>query len=125
METNAYKQIAVDYLNLCAKGDSRKAFHNYVGEGFIHHNVFFKAGAETLMLAMEEDARQTPGKLFEVKRALQDGDLVAVHSWVRANEEDTGFALAHILRFAGGKIVELWDLAQAVPAETINEHGMF
>lgn len=125
MESTNYKQAALDFLHLAAKGASREAFSKYVGQGFRHHNVYFKGDAETLMTAMEENARQTPDKVFEVKRALQDGDLVAVHSHVQQTSGDLGAAVVHIFRFESGKIVELWDLGQAVPAETVNENGMF
>ncbi|HEY8144743.1 MAG TPA: hypothetical protein VIG06_18825 [Kofleriaceae bacterium] len=38
---------------------------------------------------------------------------------------DRGFGLAHIFRFEGDKVIELWDLAQEVPAESPNKSGMF
>ena len=125
METKTYKQIARDFLSLASKGESRVAFNKYVGIGFKHHNVYFKGDAESLMIAMEENAKKTPEKVFEIKRILEDGDLVAVHSHVRQNSNDLGAAVIHIFRFEDGKIIELWDLGQAVPAETINGNGMF
>jgi predicted SnoaL-like aldol condensation-catalyzing enzyme len=33
--------------------------------------------------------------------------------------------VVHLLRFEHGKIVEFWDVAQAVPEEVENELGMF
>ena len=77
------------------------------------------------MLAIEEDAKMNPDKIFEIQRALEDGDLVAVHSRFRQNPNDTDYAVMHIFRFEGNKVVELWDFAQAAPAEMINENGMF
>lgn len=125
MEPDTYKQIAQDFLQLASKGRAREAFSMYVGNGFKHHNVYFKGDAESLMSAMEENAKKTPAKIFEVKRALQDGDLVAVHSHVLQNPGDRGAAVVHIFRFENGQIMELWDMGQAVPEETVNENGMF
>ena|SRR5882757_6267869 len=125
MESKTYKQIARDFLNLSSKGESRQAFSIYVGKGFKHHNAYFKGDAESLMAAMEENAKKTPDKVFEIKRILEDGDLVAVHSHVRQNPNDLGTAVVHIFRFEAGKIMELWDVGQAVPSETINRNGMF
>ena len=125
MSANDCKQIATDFLMLASKGDSREAFSKYVGKDFKHHNVYFKGDAESLMNAMEENAKKTPAKIFEVKRALQDGDLVAVHSHVMQNPGDRGAAVVHIFRFENGSIMELWDMGQPVPEETINENGMF
>jgi predicted SnoaL-like aldol condensation-catalyzing enzyme len=77
------------------------------------------------MAAMEEAAKESPDKIFEIQHALQDRNLVAMHSHVRQKPEDMGAAVIHIFRFESGKIVELWDFGQVVPADTINENGMF
>ena len=61
----------------------------------------------------------------EVLRALQDGDLVAVHSRVVQRPRNRGAALVHIFRFESGRIAELWDGGQPVPEDSPNEHGMF
>lgn len=119
------KESAKIFLKLTAAGKSREAFKLYVGKDFKHHNVYFKGDANTLMTAIEEDAKMNPDKIFEMQRALEDGDLVAVHSRFRQNPNDTDWAVMHIFRFEGDKIVELWDFAQAAPAEMINENGMF
>ncbi|PKP12209.1 MAG: polyketide cyclase [Bacteroidetes bacterium HGW-Bacteroidetes-3] len=119
------KERAQHFLKLTSKGNSREAFKLYVDQNFKHHNVYFKGDANTLMIAMEEDAKVNPNKIFEIQRALEDGDLVAVHSRFRQNPNDTDLAVIHIFRFEKEKIVELWDFAQAAPAEMINENGMF
>jgi predicted SnoaL-like aldol condensation-catalyzing enzyme len=125
MNNDPYKEIAVHFLKLSAKGQSRQAFALYVWEEFKHHNAHFKGDAETLMIAMEDNARKNPDKTLDIQRTLHDGNLVAVHSHVRQHPGDPGVALIHIFRFEGGKIAELWDFGQAVPTEMINEHGMF
>lgn len=125
MESKTYKEIALDFLQLAAKGESREAFGKYVASNFKHHNVYFKGDAETIMTAMEENAKQVPGKIFEVKRALQDGDLVAVHSHVRPTPDNLGYAVMHIFRFENNRIAEMWDFGQEVPADMVNENGMF
>jgi predicted SnoaL-like aldol condensation-catalyzing enzyme len=48
-----------------------------------------------------------------------------MHSHVRHNATEPGYALVHIFRFRGDHIVEMWDIAEAVPAQTPNENGMF
>jgi predicted SnoaL-like aldol condensation-catalyzing enzyme len=125
MAVKTNKERAQEFLKLAAKGQSREAFNLYVGAGFKHHNVFFKGDAETLMLAMEANAANSPDKVFEIQRTLQDGDLVAVHSHVRQRPNELGAALIHIFRFVDDKIVELWDFGQTVPSNVINEYGMF
>lgn len=122
---NTIKEKALDFLQLCAKGGSREAFKLYAGEGFIHHNAYFKGDADTLMIAMEEAAKKQPHKIFEIQRALRDGDTVAVHSRIKLAPEAAEMAVMHIFRFEKDKIVEMWDFGQPAPEKTVNENGMF
>lgn len=119
------KEIAQNFLKLAASGHSHEAFRLYVGKNFKHHNVHFKGDADTLMLAMEESARKNPNKIFKIYHIIADHDLVAVHSHLKQNSDDVGFAVVHIFKFEEDKIVELWDLGQAIPTEMINENGIF
>lgn len=121
MELNSYKEIAQAFLLNASKGNARPYFAQYLHTNFKHHNVFFKGDAQTLLLATEENAKNNPDKTFEIKRALQDGDLVAVHSHATLEKDDPGFALIHIFQFKEGKIIEIWDVGQAVPSEMVNE----
>jgi predicted SnoaL-like aldol condensation-catalyzing enzyme len=119
------KAVAITFLRLAASGHVRDAFEKHVGKGFRHHNPFFRGDAEALIAAMEENARQNPDKRLDVLRALEDDDLVAVHSHVRQNPGDRGAVVVHIFRFDGDRIVELWDIGQPVLADSVNANGMF
>ena len=119
------KDAAVSFLKLAASGKVREAYSQFVGVGFRHHNPFFEGSAETLMAGMEENARQNPSRVLEVKYAIAEGELVAVHSHVRQKPGDLGAAVVHIFRFEKGRIVELWDLGQPVPEKSPNQYGMF
>ncbi len=122
---NHNKDAAVSFLKMASSGDVREAYSKFVGPGFKHHNPYFEGSAETLMAAMEENARDNPNKTLDVKRAIAEGDLVAVHSHVRLKPEDRGGAVVHLFRFKEGRIVELWDLGQEVPEQSPNQYGMF
>jgi predicted SnoaL-like aldol condensation-catalyzing enzyme len=121
---NSEKQIAISFLKMVASGQVEDAFKNYVSEDFKHHNPYFKGDAKSLKDAMIEDAQNNPEKELEILRSLADDELVAVHSLVKQNPIDVGFVLVHFFRFKHQKIVELWDLAQEIPDEIINENGM-
>jgi|UPI0004073E73 predicted SnoaL-like aldol condensation-catalyzing enzyme len=124
-DTLSKKEKAVSFLQLVASGEVREAYERHIGDGFSHHNPFFYGDAKSLMLAMEEDSSKNPDKTLEVKRAIEEGDLVVVHSYVKQNPEDLGVALVHIFRFQDGRIIELWDLGQPIPENIINENGIF
>jgi predicted SnoaL-like aldol condensation-catalyzing enzyme len=125
MATQSRKEAAIEFLTLVASGDVREAYQQYVGKGFRHHNPYFRGDAASLMEAMEQNAAKNPNKEFEVQRALQDGDHVAVLSRVRQTPGDRGGAVVHIFRFEGDRIAEFWDIGQAVPESNVNENGMF
>jgi len=123
--TDSIKDTAISFLKLAASGNVRKAYSKFVGAGFRHHNPFFEGSAEALLTGMEENARQNPSKVLEVKRAIAEGELVVVHSHVRQKPGDLGAAVVHIFRFEKGRIVELWDVGQPVPDKSPNQYGMF
>ena len=119
------KENAISFLEMAASGNVSEAYSKFVGVDFRHHNAFFEGTAQALQAGMEENARQNPTKVFEIKRVIAEGDLVVTHSHVRQKPGDLGAAVVHIFRFENGKIVELWDLGQPIPAESINKNGMF
>ncbi|MDH5164450.1 nuclear transport factor 2 family protein [Heyndrickxia oleronia] len=123
--TYTLKEKAVDFLQLVASGQVREAYQKYIGPNFLHHNPFFRGDADSLMLAMEEDAANNPQKILEVKMAIEEADTVAVHSHVRQNPDDLGWAIIHIFRFQDNQIVEMWDVGQAVPEDSPNANGVF
>ncbi|MDQ0156716.1 nuclear transport factor 2 family protein [Robertmurraya andreesenii] len=119
------KEKAVAFLQLVASGRVREAYETYIGSDFRHHNPYFGGDASSLMAGMEESAKDSPNKIFAVKQAIQEGTTVAVHSHLRQNPTDRGAAVVHIFRFHDNKIVELWDIGQPIPEDSLNEHGMF
>ena len=125
MNTHAHKDAAVSFLMLAASGKVKQAFQHHVGAGFRHHNPHFRGDAVSLAEAMEQSAAMHPNTSLEVLQSLQDGDQVAVFSRIHHEPGDAGMAVVHVFRFAKGHIVELWDIIQPVPAEVVNEHGMF
>src|SRR5687767_2751191 len=125
MMANQNKDAAVSFLKMASSGDVREAYAKFVGPGFRHHNPYFEGSAETLMAAMEENARENSRKTLDVKLVIGEDDLVAVHSHVRQNPDQLGMAVVHLFRFEQSRIVVLWDLEQPVQDESPNQYGMF
>ena len=123
-ETFSRKDTAVYFLRQAASGKVREAYE-HTTDDFIHHNPWFAGDKESLMKGMAEHAARFPDKTCDVKHALEDGDLVAVHAHVKFKSGDLGFGLMHIFRFENGRIAEMWDIAQEVPKDSLNENGMF
>jgi predicted SnoaL-like aldol condensation-catalyzing enzyme len=121
----SHKEQAKSFLQLVASGKVREAYQEYIGPDFCHHNAYFRGDADSLMLAMEESAKMSPDKTFDIKHVIEENDLVVVHSHLKQKPEDIGVAVVHICRFQNDKIVEMWDLGQPIPEDSPNENGMF
>ena len=121
--TNA--EIATSFLRMCSRGEVREAYDRYVAAGFVHHNAWFPGDRESLLLAMEQSAAAEPNKSFEPKQVVDGGDRVAVLSHLKRADGGLEYAVVHIARIEGGKIVELWDLGQEIPKDSPNALGMF
>jgi predicted SnoaL-like aldol condensation-catalyzing enzyme len=117
--------IATDFLRLVCAGRVDEAYDDYVGAVFRHHNPWFRGDAASLREGMAQNAAQFPEKRIEFKKTLEDGDQVMVMSLMRHAPDLPAYALVHVFRFAGGRIVELWDVAQEIPAQSRNDNGMF
>jgi predicted SnoaL-like aldol condensation-catalyzing enzyme len=125
VEAMNIRNAAVEFLQLSSSGRVREAYDRFATPDFKHHNPYFPGDAASLREAMEKDAVVHPNKALTVQRAIAEGDLVAVHSWVRMHGDDAGYALVHIFRFDGDRVAELWDIAAPVPPNSPNENGMF
>ncbi|MEA3143858.1 MAG: hypothetical protein QOG31_1182 [Thermoplasmata archaeon] len=121
----ANRQAALDFLRMAVAGKADEAGKRFLAPNFRHHNPWFPAGAAPLLEAMDENARQNPGKVFEPLRSAEEGDLVMVHSRVRMKPGEAGIAVVHIFRFEAGRVAELWDIGQPVPNKSPNRDGMF
>jgi predicted SnoaL-like aldol condensation-catalyzing enzyme len=124
-QTISHKNAAIAFLRLVVARKIREAYATYIRQDMIHHNTAFAGDAASLEKAMEESHSLHPHTVIEFKHALEDGDLVAVHSHVRMQPEDPGFAVVHLFRFEDDKIIEMWDIGQAVPKDSPNINGMF
>ncbi len=125
VSNKSLKEAAMDFLRLASSGNVREAYELYVDQNFKHHNPYFKGDRESLMKGMEDSSRSTPNKEFTMFRALEDGNMVAVHSRVLQASSEVPISVVHIFRFEKNMIVELWDNIMMQPENMVNENGLF
>lgn len=118
------KEISKEFLKMASSGEVQEAYDKYVHPAFKHHNAYFKGDRETLVQEMEKNCREMPDKTYETLRALEDGDLVAVHGRV-GNVFGKDWSVIHIFRFEGNKIIEAWEASQEDMKDSPNENGIF
>ena len=119
------KDIAKTFLRLAATGKVREAYESFVDPGFRHHNPYFPGDADSLRKGMEDAHAKFPQTAIEIQRALEQGNLIAVHSKVKHEPAGRDIAVVHIFRFKGMRIVELWDIGMEAPQDSPNAHGLF
>lgn len=120
----SHKESAKNFLHLIIAGKFNEAYETYIADDFVHHNAYTKAGRAELKKGMEENHLLFPNKIFEIKRVIEEGDLVAIHSHMKL-DSTKDLAVVHIFRFENDRVVELWDIGQMKPEEQVNEAGIF
>lgn len=120
-----HKEAAVRFLQLVVDGNIDEAYDQYVDMNGKHHNFYFAAGFPALKAAMKENHQQFPHKALHVKHAIEEGDMVAVHSHLILEAGGRGMSVVHLLRFEGDHIVEMWDVGAAIPEDSPNSDGPF
>jgi predicted SnoaL-like aldol condensation-catalyzing enzyme len=117
------KAIAESFLKLVSSGRVHEAYEAWVHPEFRHHNAYFRGDRESLLVGMEESSREFPDKSYETLRALEEGELVAIHGKVTLG--DSQWSVIHIFRFRDDKIIEEWEASQQVIEDSPNENGIF
>jgi predicted SnoaL-like aldol condensation-catalyzing enzyme len=123
MNTEDLTAIATRFLQLAAAGKARDGAAQLVTPDFRHHNVHFPGDGASLFAAMDQNAAQFPDKALVVVQAIREGDRVATLCRVRHTQDEAGYVVSHWFRFEGGKIAEVWDLAQEIPKTSPNQYG--
>ena len=125
---DVHRQSAIAFYDLMFNQcKPREAVERFVGATYTQHNPHVADGKEAFIAYPERMAREHPGKEVSFTRTVAEGDLVVLHChqhW--PTDPDPDWAGIDIFRFDDhGKIVEHWDVLQAVPCEAKHGNGMF
>lgn len=127
-QEEANKKIVVDFYDKAINQKDFEAASKHLGDKYIQHNPLAADGPEGLKAFLEFAKANLATYRTDFKRVFADGDYVIVHAHARANPDDPadrGSAVMDIFRLENGKVVEHWDVIQAVPEQAANQNTMF
>ena len=120
------KEIVVAfYKEAHFDGDVEGAITRYVGDTYVQHTPAAEDGVEGLRNYINGFLKNFPHAKGDIRRVLADGDMVAVHAHWTGLISKNGDVSVDFFRVKDGKLVEHWDVVQAVPDTSNNENTMF
>jgi predicted SnoaL-like aldol condensation-catalyzing enzyme len=120
------KQAVVGfYQKALFEGDVDTAIRLYGGKTYKQHTPFAKDGFDGLRNYVMWIAKNYPNTRGEIKRVFAEGDHVLLHCHYTGFLGENGDAIIDIFRLEDGKVVEHWDVIQAIPKTSLNENTMF
>jgi len=126
------KEIALSFFELIAPPEGPMAALRIFDPKCRHHNPYCAPGMKALLKEMarvQQDhkaADMSSDPEFEIKHVMADKNMVVIHTTLRSKSKRTeGFRQVHMFRFEGDKVIEYWDVTQAVPKEAKYPKNMF
>ncbi|TCM68151.1 putative SnoaL-like aldol condensation-catalyzing enzyme [Acinetobacter calcoaceticus] len=120
------KKIVVDfYQGVFLKHQVSEFADLYLAEHYIQHNPHVADGKTPFVKYFKTYFKENPEARNQIKRVIASGDLVALHVHSIQSTTDRGQAIVDIFRVENGKIVEHWDVIQAIPEQSANSNSMF
>ena len=125
-QSEANKKIVREfYEQVFIQHHTKEAAEKYLTPSYIQHNPNVATGRQPFVDFFIPFFAKNPEARAEIKRIIAEGDLVTLHVHSKINSKDRGRAVVDIFRVENGKIVEHWDVMQAVPETSANENTMF
>ncbi len=113
------------YEQVFIKHQAEEGAKKYLAPDYIQHNPYVPTGRQSFIDYFVNFFKTNPDARSEIKRIIGEGNLVVVHAHSKVNKKDRGLAVVDIFRVENGKIVEHWDVLQAIPEKSSNTNTMF
>jgi len=123
-QEEANKKLVLTFYQQLIGDKDVSAIDKYLSEDFIQHNPQMKGGREALKNAVLERFKNAPKEQIDFRHVAAEGDLVFLHMKMKSPDGKVE-AVADFFGIKNNKIIELWDVVQAVSENAFNPHPMF
>ncbi|STX52195.1 Predicted ester cyclase [Legionella busanensis] len=119
------KEVVTQFYQKAINEKDFSAAEIYMGPWYIQHNPLAKDGIEGFKQYIDYLKQTYPQSHSDIKRIMAEGDYVILHVHSIKEPGTKGQAVVDIFRLENNKIVEHWDVIQAIPEGSANSNGMF
>lgn len=116
------RQLVLRFLSDILGDRNFDAIPAYIADDYIQHNPLVADGrtafTEFIVAAYSEESPRA-----DIRKIMADGDCVFVH--MKSSFGGAPISVMDVYRIENGKIAEHWDVIQAVPKTSANDHPMF
>jgi predicted SnoaL-like aldol condensation-catalyzing enzyme len=121
----ANRQAVLQFYEAGLNRKDAAAALEYVGDQYVQHNPNAADGRAGFSQFIGFLREKYPNSHSTIVKSFVDGDYVILHVHAVREPGTRGNAIADIFRLENGKIVEHWDVTQAVPEKTASGNPMF
>lgn len=123
-QEEANHQLVVSFYDRFFNGHDLTAAE-VIADDYKQHNPNVPDGKAPFLNYFTGRFADNPELRSRIVRTATSGDLVWLHVHSTNGSDDPGRAIVDIFRVKDSKIVEHWDVIQAVPTEAANDNTMF
>lgn len=121
----ANKKLVLEFYDAMIGRKDFEAGRRFMGTTYRQHAPYATDGPEGLRQFVQWFRDNFPNHRYEIKRVIAEGDFVMLHVHGTGGPNPHGEAVVDIFRIEDGKVVEHWDIIQAIPEKADNPNGMF
>jgi predicted SnoaL-like aldol condensation-catalyzing enzyme len=124
-QLEANKKLVLAFYEQIIGRKDFDAARRYMGDTYRQHAPYAADGHEGLRAWLAGFKAAFPDHRYEVKRVIAEGPYVMLHLHGMGGPNPHGESVVDIFRVEKGKVVEHWDIIQAIPDSADNANSMF